>query len=198
MNKRKNAIGAILLLVFSILWVTNAMADSEWSLLVGHLEFDPQFSQEAGMGDEAWEISGEVEFEWTKNLRFGLGVGLIFLDDKMRLNVRVVDVNFPTVPFTAQSNETGGSLSAFLKFQLPVNDRFSINALGGYKHVNFEREISSCTDCPTDEIDFDNGGYFGAGITVRPGKKMNFTLRYQSFLSDDIDSQILLGIGGSF
>jgi len=172
---------------------SNSIMAAEWSLYGNRIQFDQKFSEMTGIEDQAKGITGEAGFNYKNMLVLGLGASVFFLDDSNQFSERVANVNTPSAPFTAKSDETAGSLFAFAKRNHQFTNYISGNLVLGYEYINYDREIKNCSNCKSENVDIDSGLFVGGGFSL--GKKIKLKLQYRAVLGDDVDNQILIGIG---
>lgn len=166
---------------------------------IGIVEFDSDAADAQGVDESAETMGGFAEFQTDTLIAVSMGGEFVFYDDDEEFTAWVEyeydwgDDDTGVESSDAYAMHLFGDIGPRWQF-----DRGYASVAAGYSGAVYsERSITNCSDCPSEDIDLDGGGYAKAAAGFRAGV-VNIGLMVRTFVSGDIDNEIYLTVGTAF
>lgn len=161
---------------------------------IGQVSFDDATAYYEGIDNSAtyWRFGWEQQLT---NLVWGAGVSGYVYDDKESFSQRTRS----SLSGDEQDSDSGAvAINGYIEggYLYRVNENIKVSFMAGYEAVfSSDRSIGNCSDCYSEDIDVASGVYFQPRVTYQWENEWYVRLSTSSYLSGDVDSNVMLSIG---
>jgi hypothetical protein len=204
MNLFKPAVLAFSLSIAALPGMANDDRENAWefNFYVEQLAFDEEFAVTEGVGDSAWGFGLSSDFT-TGNWITSIDVKYIRYDDEQQFSQRVIGTGSLNSGDVTTEESTADAITLGLAFgpswYFGEDDSVLLYSQLGYTAVlQSNRSIGSCSDCGSEDIELDNGGYlkFGANKSFGAVNLGAYAIQYVS--GNGIENGLGVSIGTAF
>lgn len=160
------------------------------------LELNPDKAKLEGVGKEAIIFGGNMNYQFARYLNVGGGIGYMIIDDENKFSQRVENI------FDDEEDKSSDILGLTTSLELGVSHmlrrvHFGVN--GGFRYLHMEREISSCSNCRSEDVDIDSSSYYRPFLRYYASPYLGFEASMIDYSKDkELDRSVKVSVGYVF